>query len=229
MKIKPLGIALLIFWMISFCYLFAYRVASDSLLLPGDGVLSLDFLTTLEKEVIRELNLARTNPSKYAEFIEDFKRHYAGKYIYLPGQTQIATNEGVDAVNEAIRFLRNCTPLPLLRVSKGLSLAARDHVNDQGPVGLTGHNGKDNSTPETRISRFGTWGVAYAENIEYGNFAAREIVMQLIIDDGVSNRGHRANIFKSNFTLIGVNCGPHNSYGQMCVMDFAGSYREKKL
>jgi uncharacterized protein YkwD len=202
--------------------------SNDSMLMPGPGITDLDFLSELEKEVVIELNLARTNPKKYASKIEQFKRFYAGNYIYIAGQTQIATREGVSAVNEAIDHLRAITPLQPLKVSRGLSQAAQAHMNDQGETGLTGHRGSDNSTPGDRIDRFGTWGGSFGENIEYGNFTASQIVMQLIIDDGIPNRSHRKNIFKSSYTLVGVSCGPHHSFGSICVMDFAGSYTENQ-
>jgi len=192
----------------------------------NDGVEELDFLAELEKEVIIELNRARTDPAGYAEFVEDFKKHYVGKYIYLPGRNPIITREGAPAVNEAIEYLKSAQPVPPLRVSKGLSYAARDHVEDQGPTGLTGHYGSDKSSPKERIDRFGKCGAAYGENINYGNRSARQIVMQLIIDDGIMDRGHRKNIFKAQFRVVGVSYGPHHSYGRMCVMDFAGSYSE---
>ncbi|MCP5054670.1 MAG: CAP domain-containing protein [bacterium] len=199
----------------------------NRLLEPGEGVADLGFLSSLEKEVIMELNRARTDPLAYAYQVQDFKKLYIDGFIHIAGQTKIQTKEGVSAVDEAIRFLKTTAPIPALRVSKGLSLAARDHVKDQGPSGKTGHYGTDNSSPGERINRFGTWDVTYGENIDYGSWTARHIVMQLIIDDGVSDRGHRDNIFKPGFKLVGVSYGSHQRYTQMCVMDFAGAYREK--
>ena len=200
--------------------------SENSLLSPNDGVENLYFLGDLEKEVIIELNRARTNPAGYAKKLEDLKRHYVGKYIYIAGRTQVVTQEGVSAVNEAIGFLKSTAPVPVLRVSKGLCAAAKVHAEDQGPKGLVSHEGSDKSTPGERMNRFGTWGTAFGENIEFGNTTAREIVMQLLIDDGVPGRGHRKNIFNPLYRVVGVGSGPHHSYGQMCVMDFAGTYTE---
>ena len=66
----------------------------------------------------------------------------------------------------------------------------------------------------------------FAENLAYGPERARDVVMGLIIDDGVPDRGHRRNIFDPRLRVIGVACGPHEVYGSMCVMDYAGEYTE---
>ena len=198
-----------------------------SLIRPNDGVTNLYFLSDLEKGVIMELNRARLNPAGYAKKLEDFKKHYVGKYIYFAGRTQVVTEEGAAAVNEAIEVLKSTAPVPLLRVSRGLCTAAKVHAEDQGPKGLVSHEGSDNSSPDQRMNRFGTWETAFGENIEYGNVNPQEIVMQLIIDDGVPERSHRENIFNPLFQVVGVSFGPHQRYGQMCVMDFAGTYKEE--
>jgi uncharacterized protein YkwD len=203
-----------------------YGESENSLLIPNDGVNSLYFLSDLEKGVIIELNRARSNPGGYVKKLENLKKHYVGKYIYFAGRTQVATQEGVSAVNEAIEFLESTAPVPLLRVSKGLCSAAKAHAEDQGPKGLVSHEGSDNSTPDERMNRFGKWGKAFGENIEYGNFTAPGIVMQLIINDGVPSRSHRKNIFNPLYRVVGVSFGPHHHYGKMCVIDFAGTYAE---
>lgn len=203
-----------------------YGEGENSFLSPNDGVEDLYFLSDIEKGVIIELNRARLNPTGYAKKMEDFKRHYVGQYIYFAGRTQVVTQEGVSAVNEAIEFLKSLAPVPLLQVSKGLSAAAKVHAEDQGPKGLVSHEGSDMSTPDERMNRFGKWGIAFGENIDYGNFNAEEIVMQLIIDDGVPERSHRKNIFNPLYRIVGVSFGPHHRYGQMCVIDFAGTYKE---
>lgn len=194
---------------------------------PNKGVENLDFLGSTEKEVIRELNLARTDPAGYAEFIKDYKRYYVGNLIRIAGQTPIRTQEGVTAVDEAIEFLENAGSCLTLRVSKGLSRAAEDHVEDQSPSGETGHQGSDNSSPLQRMLRYGEIRGGYGENIAYGEYNARQVVMQLIIDDGVPDRGHRENIFTCDFRVVGLHCGAHHRYGTMCVMNFATSYKEK--
>jgi hypothetical protein len=60
-----------------------------------------------------------------------------------------------------------------------------------------------------------------AENIAYGPPSARDVVRELIIDQGVASRGHRRNIFNATVDTAGVKCGAHKVYGAMCVIDFA--------
>jgi uncharacterized protein YkwD len=132
----------------------------------------------------------------------------------------------VGALNECIRVLTSWRPLPLFRPSYGLSQAAADHAEDTGPSGALGHTGVDGSTMRRRIERYGDWDIRVGENISYGHAHAREIVIQLIVDDGVSSRGHRRNVMQADFSVVGVAIRRHARYGSMCVQDFAGGFAE---
>lgn len=185
-------------------------------------------LSAFEKGIIDETNLARKNPAAYAAQMQKIRQYYKGNRFELPGQIPILTQEGVKAVDEAINYLKSAKPLPPITASRGMSLGARDHVKDQGPKGATGHNGSNGSKPWDRINKYGAWQKVVGENISYGPDDARKVVMQLIIDDGVPDRGHRVNIFKPDFRVSGVACGPHKKYRTMCVITYAGGYAEKR-
>ena len=108
-----------------------------------------------------------------------------------------------------------------------MSAGAADHVRDHGPRGSLGHAGRDQSTPASRISRYGRWFGVVSENIQYGRPAgAHDVVADLLVDDGVPDRGHRRNMLDPVVRVAGVACGPHVTYGQMCVIVHAGDYAE---
>jgi len=176
--------------------------------------------------VIRELNLARQNPALYAKFVQELRSRLNGNVLVLPGHTRIRTKEGTAALDEAIRFLQNARPLPPLSGSRGMSRAAADHCADQANGGF-GHEGRDRSHAGQRIARYGNFSGSWGENISYGKSTARDVVLALIIDDGLPARKHRANIFNPNFNFAGAAFGPHARFGTMCSMDFAGMYAER--
>jgi uncharacterized protein YkwD len=185
--------------------------------------------TKLEQEVLAELNLARQKPLEYAKYVEEHRARFnADGTFTLRSRVRMVTKEGVKAVDEAIAFLKQVKAVGPLEYSAGLSRAARDHVEDLGPKGMVGHGGSDGSDPASRVKRYGEWETTTGENIAFGHDDARMTVIQLIVDDGVPSRGHRANIFHPKFKTVGIACGDHKVYRQMCVMDFAGGFKDKK-
>jgi uncharacterized protein YkwD len=178
------------------------------------------------RAVIREMNLARQNPALYATFVQELRSRMNGNVLVLPGHTKLRTKEGTAAIDDAIRFLQNAQPLPPLTLSRGMSRAAADHCADQADGGL-GHEGKDRSHAGQRIARYGNFSGGWGENISYGKSSARDVVLALIIDDGVPARKHRQNIFNPNYYYAGAAFGRHARFGTMCSMDFAGGYAER--
>lgn len=184
------------------------------------------YLSPLEKEIILEINKLRSDPARYAEdFIAPLAKKYNRRLLYYPGDHPLLTNEGVNALYECVRDLKRQQPLPIIYPSEGLSLAAKDHVNDQSKTGRTGHQGSDRSTMRNRVERYGKWQVRIAENIAYGGKTAQQIVIYLLIDDGVRDRGHRKNFLNPDFRMVGVATGSHPNYGLMSVMDLAGGFK----
>ena len=187
-----------------------------------------DYLSEIEKEIIIEINMVRTNPGKYAQdFVKPLLEFYQGLYFRYPGQVPMVTAEGKSALLDCIDALEETTATDILYPSKGLSKASEELLSDQSVSGNLGHTGKDGSNPFERMSKYGKWVSSAAENIDYGNNTARWVVLSLLIDDGVPGRGHRKNLLSPSMGKIGLAFGTHPSYGNMCVMDLASDYIEK--
>ncbi len=183
-----------------------------------------EYLSDLENAVVAEINLARSDPKAYSVFLEELLPYYDGKNFKRPEEEMtLITREGKAAVEEAIAFLRSAEPLPLLTPSRGMSQAAKDHVNDMGKNGSTG---SDDSQPWDRVNRHGTWGGTIGESISFGRNDARDVLIRLIIDDGYADRGNQNNIFEKEFQVTGVACGDDEKYTFVCVIDYAGTYTE---
>lgn len=183
----------------------------------------------LERGVIAELNRVRTDPAGYADLLEARLRYYDGVSFRAPGDPVVLkTREGAGAVREAIAVLRSTKPMPPLRVSTGMSRGARDHVADQGPRGSLEHQGSDGSMAWDRVDRYGEWKKRVSENLAFGPPSAREVISELLIDDGVRDRGHRKNMLDRDMRVAGVSCGPHRRYRVMCVVVHAVDYSEGK-
>jgi len=180
-----------------------------------------------EEDLLKEINLARAQPQIYADYLEKLKPQFKGKLYTPAGQdAALETQEGWDAVEDAIKFLRTAKPAAPLTTSQGLYLAASSHVKDQSASGATGHAGGDKMMIEQRAQPYGAWQGDIGENLVYGNESARERILTWLIDDGVATRGHRRRVMSSNYKVAGISCGPHPEYGAMCVLTLAGGFKD---
>lgn len=187
-----------------------------------------NYLSELEKNVILELNKVRSNPQQYVEeYMDELQTSFNGKIFSYPGQDPVKTQEGISPLKECIRELQKMSPLPLLSPAEGLANASGELVSDQQKNGGIGHISRNGLTPQKRIEKYGNWDICSAEDITYGSFEARQIVIFLLIDDGVPDRAHRKNILNPCFRFAGVSYGTHPSYKSICVIDYAGKYETK--
>lgn len=166
-------------------------------------------VSKLEQDILNEINLVRQDPAGYAAKV---------MYVY---------QNSSQAANECYNELMRTKNMQILQAEEGLYKAAQWFVRYQGPSGNIGHNADTwgYREPWDRMSQFGTYYAGCAENISYGYNKAREIVLQLLIDEGISDRGHRRNLLNPSFKKVGIAVGDHAKYRYMCVMDFATDYK----
>lgn len=191
----------------------------------GAGWLALTAMSApnLEAGVLAQINFARQHPQAYADQLRAYRDDFEGRILYRPGDDNgVITEEGVNAVDEAIGFLERQAPLPPLSQGQVLAMAAQDLADMQGPQGGVGHVSPDGASPGQRVRRHGG-DIYVGESISYGFDAPDDVVMQMIVDDGVRDRGHRRLLFSKDYRYAGVGCGEHRAYRFMCVVDLSGT------
>ena len=183
------------------------------------------YLTDIEKNVILEMNMVRSNPKKYAElYLKPILSKFEGTVLYRGNDLYTQTTEGSAAVKECIDVLSKQRTLDLIYPNRRLRKMAKYHAGLQGVTEQIGHNTPKGETLNQRIKRFKIPCYCWGGNIDYGLNSARDIVISLLVDDGVPSRGHRDNILNNFFNWVGVYFGSHKKYKYMIVTDFV-SYR----
>jgi len=185
-------------------------------------------LSPLEIAVAVEINQARSNPQKFIAILEDYRKYMTGNVLALPNKVKLQMIEGLPAIDDAISDLKKMTKFDSLEVSGGLSKVARRHLTDLQENPKLKHYGKDGSDLEKRLQQVGFAGNAVAENISYRVDTALEVVLNMIIDDGIKSRSHRKNIFSPTFKLFGIACGAAKDKTTLCVAEFADTFKEFK-
>lgn len=181
-------------------------------------------IKTFSSDIAEELTKLRKKPSDYVITLQRHLQSFTDEFIYTNKDgVFIRTKEGKAAVKEAINVLQSTNPLCAIKPSPLLEKAARCHAMDIFDHSLVGHDGSDGSTSRTRIEKYAMWSGSIGECIDFGSNTPTEIVVSLLVDDGVESRGHRKNLLDPNFKLVGAVLGPHKIYSCACVMDFAGA------
>lgn len=162
---------------------------------------SVSYLTEKEKQVIYILNLARVNPSL---FLRTVVKQY-------PSYTSDPDLLSSSYYQSFLVFLEKQTPVPLLRPEKVLYESAYCHAVQSGKTGYVGHD--RSSAACKRVEKFN------GECCFYGVDDPLEIVLDLMIDEGVPSLGHRKALF-TRYTKVGVAIAPHSGYGWNAVLDF---------
>lgn len=161
------------------------------------------YLSNDEKELIYILNLVRTNPVL-------FNNTVLKKYPQVSGKPELLNNEKY--YKSLVRTLANMQPLELLQPDKILFESAACHAASSGQTGYVGHK-RVNSSCEKLKSYYG-------ECCDYGNKEPLDIILSLLIDEGVASLGHRE-LFLRNYLKVGVSIKPHVKWGTTAVFDFS--------
>ena len=184
---------------------------------------------SIQVSLYKELNKLRQDPRSYIPLIEaemkTLKKN--GVLKKKDSNLQIQTLEGKPAYQEAILFLEQQEPVAPLTKDIRLSYAAADLVKDIGERGVVSHQDRDGLFVSERIEKYCEWESCANEVIEVSSKNAQDILVSLLVDDGIRNRLDRRALFQYTYNYVGIACGPHLEYEIVTVIVFAGGIRQK--
>ena len=175
----------------------------------------------IKREVIAESNRIRTNPKAYIPILEGYLKNFDGNLLTLPDKHEILeTEEGPRAYKEAIEFLKNQKPINVIEYDEEASKVALEYSkflsnSKEGQV-------EDENQIEQRVEKYLDYDYSISENIDFGGSTGVEVIVNLLVDDGVKNRIHRDNLFSDKYEYYGVGVFEHPDYDFCTVIDYFG-------
>lgn len=182
-------------------------------------------IADIEASIVEWIGKVRANPNAIIPHLEERLKSFNGK-AYKKGDKWFNSREGDVAVKEALEYLKTLSPLSPLRTSESLAQAAKEHSEDMSKSGITGHAGSNGSTMAKRVEQYGKWKGGLSENLAYQQTTGLDFVLYWIIDDGVSSRADRNNIFKPEFGTFGVAVASHPKQKTCAVLLLSGDVAE---
>ena len=166
----------------------------------GAGI---EYLTEEEQKVVLFMNMARFDGPLFASTFLD-------AYV---AENQVENSSYLRSLYKDLKKISELTPF---QVEGDLTSVAQGHADLSGRTGHTGHKNFDKRFEPLQGNPYTGW----AENCSYGYKDAVDIVISLLIDEGVKGVGHRINILNEEFNSVGVAIYPHKTYKTNCVIDF---------
>jgi uncharacterized protein YkwD len=179
----------------------------------------------LRLAIMKEHNKLRTNPKSFITLLEEEINYFRDSILSRTGEIPIQTNEGKAAYLNAIEFLKIQDPVAALTLNESLTKAAEDHAKDIGLKGIVSHDSSDGKNVSDRIERYTEWDTACGENLDFGSKNAVDIIINLLVDDGIENRPHRGHLFNPKFNYVGIGLAEHKEFDIVIVLDYVGGVR----
>jgi hypothetical protein len=159
------------------------------------------YLTEPEKELIYILNMMHMDPQLFDSTVVKYYPEKSGA-LYL---RNIPENQSL------LDTLSTLAPLPLLSPDRTAFESAECHAISAGQKGYVGHERQSKDCEKKKDFN--------GECCDYGRYTPLDILMGLLIDEGVPSLGHRW-LCLCNFRKVGVSIQPHTTYGKNTVIDF---------
>lgn len=160
------------------------------------------YLSKGEKDVIYILNLIRAYPALFVKTV-------LKKYPEASGNGYLA--EDSFYFISLVKTLEQMEPLNILTADKDCFESAKCHATSSGIAGYVGHV-RQTKDCQAKTSFNG-------ECCDYGHSDPLDIILSLLIDEGIPSLGHRMVCFTS-YAKVAASIQPHTRYGRNAVLDF---------
>ena len=175
---------------------------NNPIYLKCNTAIDANYMTGPEKEVIYILNLLRANPALFAKTV-------VKQYPEKSGQGYLVNSWYYTSLLDTLKKIK---PIAGLKPDINCFNSAECHALYAGATGYVGH---ERSTQECQSKKYFN-----GECCDYGNKEPLDIVMSLLIDEGVPSLGHR-DVCLSSYKKIGVSIQAHQKYRYNAVLDFS--------
>lgn len=168
--------------------------------------------TATEKEMFELVNQVRTNPKSFIPVVEAYIES-CKKFNAMGGKAK-ANGQSVNFIAEAntlIRFLKTAKPVNALELSTKTYTITKTHANFLDSTKQVTHTSAKGESYNNRLKVLGLTG---GENCTTGNDVKRAMLL-LLLDIGVTEKGHRDNIFNDKYTKVSI-----GNTGNYWVQDF---------
>ena len=200
----------LFFWLANFSFSQMYFDYSNYYLEQNkknaNTAIYTDYLSDEEKKIFYYLNLVRSEPRLFLEtFLSIDNQNLHQK------KCKSSSEKKCPYIKSLINDLSNLEQLNYIKPNKEFFNYAYCHAKKSGKKGYIGHSRKKsgcNNLPPP-----------YGECCHYGSEFALDIVLDLLIDCGVSNLGHREILLSNQYTMMGVSIATHKNYNYNTVLD----------
>jgi hypothetical protein len=168
------------------------------------------------RQLVEEINLARTNPAAYASKVQEYIPHFQDKILKMPDQrVAIKTQEGAAAYEECVNFLKSAEPTEAHVPSRGLTRIANDFLSgvqsvDPSQIGTIDMN--------AIIDKYGSFQGNFSRAMEFGGSTPEQVVINLLVSDGDKSRSQRDALLNPILKRVGVAQGKHDIYRTVTII-----------
>ena len=168
------------------------------------------------RQLVDEINEARTNPAGYASKVEAYIPHFTDKILKIPNsRVGIKTQEGAAAYEECVNFLRSAEPTEAHIPSRGLTRIANDFLS-----GVQSVEPSQIATIDMNaiIDKYGSFQGNFSRAMEFGGSTPEQVVVNLLVSDGDQSRSQRDALLNPILKRVGVSQGKHDIYRTVTII-----------